>query len=119
MPGKLATRKGAAKEHLAEQFLNQQGLSLVQRNFRCKVGELDLIMTDQTTLVFVEVKFRNKNTYGSALESITLSKRKKLENAAAYYLMTHANPMDFCRFDVVAISGPQDTIEWVKNAFGA
>jgi putative endonuclease len=110
--------KGDDKERLAEDYLvTANGFSLIERNFLCKSGEIDLIMQDQDYLVFIEVRYRENREFGGALASITASKQKKLRRAAEYYLLQHfGNTPPACRFDVVGIEG-EDEIMWVKNAF--
>jgi len=109
--------KGDDKERLAEDDLAAKGFVLIERNFLCKSGEIDLIMKDQDYLVFIEVRYRKNNEFGGALASITAGKQKKLRRAAEYYLLQHfGNTPPPCRFDVVAIEG-QDEIMWIKNAF--
>ncbi|MFZ2450610.1 MAG: YraN family protein [Methylovulum miyakonense] len=109
----LAT--GEQAEQLAEKHLLKHGLKLVCRNFRCKHGELDLIMTDQQALVIIEVRYRKTDRFGSATESITPTKQARIIAATQTYLMANKiNPP--LRFDVVALSG-DGRLEWVKNAF--
>jgi putative endonuclease len=108
-------QQGADAEQQAYDFLLQQGLKPVCRNFRCKRGELDLIMLDGEILVIVEVRFRKSNMFGSAIESVTAKKRAKIIYATQYYLSTHA-VKNTVRFDVVAISAGND-LNWIKNAF--
>jgi putative endonuclease len=107
--------RGKSAEQQAHQFLINKGLKPVCQNFRCKQGELDLIMTDNKTLVIIEVRFRKTNKYGSALESITHTKQSRIIAATHIYLsaLKMDNPI---RFDVVAISGNGD-IDWIQNAF--
>ncbi|NOS88877.1 MAG: YraN family protein [Methylococcaceae bacterium] len=107
--------RGAKAEDQALAYLVRQGLKPVCRNFRCKQGELDLIMQDQHTLVIVEVRFRKTDRYGSAVESITPAKQSRIIAATHVYLssQTIAQPI---RFDVVALSG-NGKIEWIPNAF--
>lgn len=107
--------RGKSAEDQAHSFLLGNGLILVCRNYRCKQGELDLIMNDQKTLVIVEVRYRKSDTYGSALESVTPSKQSKIIAATQHYLSTLRVDCPV-RFDVVAISGNGD-INWIKNAF--
>ncbi|MCG8037173.1 MAG: YraN family protein [Candidatus Thiodiazotropha taylori] len=109
-------QQGEAAEQLAVDYLSRRGLKLVTRNFRCKVGEIDLIMREKRTLVFVEVRYRQSDDYGSALESITPSKQRKLLAAANLYLQK--NRIDqACRFDVVAINGSANKhTTWIKDA---
>lgn len=109
--------KGDDKERLAEDYLAAKGFALIERNFLCKSGEIDLIMKDQNYWVFIEVRYRKNKEFGGALASITAGKQKKLRRAAEYYLLQHfGNTPPPCRFDVVGIEG-QDEIMWIKNAF--
>lgn len=109
---------GAAAEQLAAAFLQRQGLKLVEANYRCRFGEIDLICNDQNTLVFVEVRLRGNETFGGAAASITAGKQRKLVLTARHYLQRlRAAPA--CRFDVVLLRGLRDNdIEWIRNAFG-
>ncbi len=116
----LAVDIGKKHEAIAEQFLIRQGLTLKERNYHCRRGEIDLIMNEADTLVFVEVRYRKHSAYGSASESVDLRKQQKLIKAAQYYLLKqyrHNEPP--CRFDVVAIEGnnPKNPLEWLPNAF--
>ncbi len=115
-----AARTGAWAEAEAAGYLQQQGLRLLARNFRCRAGELDLIMADGTILVFVEVRCRRSQRFGSALDSVTVAKRRRLLAAARAFLSRHAGPAGACRFDVVSVTkrnyGPD--FLWVKDAFG-
>jgi putative endonuclease len=107
---------GQQAEQQALDFLQSQGLKLQERNFRCKTGEIDLVMRDVETLVFIEVRFRQSNDFGRALETITYKKQRKLLATANRYLqMKHIDSA--CRFDIVALNGSGSTpIEWIKNA---
>jgi putative endonuclease len=107
---------GQAAEDRALAYLQQHGLTLRQRNFRCKGGEIDLIMQQQRALVFVEVRKRADTRHGGAAASVTAAKQARLIIAAQVYLQRFAMP-PACRFDVVAIDG--DTLTWLKNAFDA
>ncbi len=107
--------KGQTAEQQAYDYLLSQGLTPICRNFRCKLGELDLIMNDKGTLVIIEVRFRKNETYGGALESITAKKQGRIIRTTQYYLMTHTVDSPI-RFDVIAIS-PQQGLNWVQNAF--
>jgi putative endonuclease len=107
---------GQQAEQQALDFLQNQGLKLQERNFRCKTGEIDLVMRDAETLVFVEVRFRQSNDFGHALETVTQKKQRKLIASANRYLQV--NHIDSaCRFDIVALNGSGSApIEWIKNA---
>lgn len=110
---------GTAAEDLALHYLEAQGLTLVMRNFRCRTGELDLIMRDGGSLVFVEVRSRRYSRYGTPAESVTRAKQQKLLRAAAFYLQCQHLDLP-CRFDVVAIlrpAGAEPHIEWIRDAF--
>jgi len=109
---------GAEAEQLAATFLQRQGLKLVEANYRCRFGEIDLVCNDQKTLVFVEVRLRGSDAFGGAAASITASKQHKLVLAARHYLQQlRSSPA--CRFDVVLLRGLRDNdIEWIRNAFG-
>lgn len=108
--------KGSEAEDQARRYLNALGIAFVSRNYRCRCGEIDLIMRDDDTLVFVEVRYRKSAAFGSALESITQAKIRKLRLAAKTYLLEHRlNENQACRFDVMAIDGGD--IDWIKNAF--
>ena len=106
---------GAAKERLAERFLVEQGLRLVARNHRCRYGEIDLVMRDAETLVFVEVRYRRSSRFGTPAETVDRRKQRRLITAARHYLYLHPCPLP-CRFDVLGIGG-RDEIQWVRHAF--
>lgn len=111
--------RGEQAEQHACDFLISQGLMMVERNFRCSYGEIDLIMKDGKTLVIVEVRYRKNAKFGSALESVTRSKQMKIIAATEVYLNTLPNDdLMPIRFDVVGILGAVD-LQWVKNAFEA
>lgn len=107
--------RGESAEEQAHKFLLNKGLNPVCRNYRCKQGELDLIMTDQQTLVIIEVRFRKTDQYGSAVESVTRTKQSRIIAATHIYLSSQKTDRPV-RFDVVAISG-NGKIEWIQNAF--
>jgi putative endonuclease len=107
---------GSAGEDAALAHLEQNGLTLLQRNFRCKGGEIDLVMKERTTLVFVEVRKRADTRHGGAAASVTPHKQRRLILAAQIYLQRYKMP-PACRFDVVAIDGTQ--MNWLKNVIDA
>lgn len=114
---------GKAAEQVAAQFLQQHGLNLLETNYRCRFGEIDLIMRDGQVIVFVEVRLRGNASFGGAAASITHSKQKKLTRTAEHYLMHHGSAA--CRFDAVLFDAalsdglaPQH-VEWVRDAFEA
>ncbi|RUR42573.1 YraN family protein [Vreelandella populi] len=115
-----ARKRGAAIEQLAAQWLQQKGLSLVAQNHHVKGGELDLVMRDRETLVFIEVKHRVTTRYGHPLETVTPTKRQRLVRAATLYIGKHGLTSP-CRFDILAITGtpPDLDFQWEKAAFDA
>lgn len=108
--------EGDAAEDRALHYLQQHGLTLMQRNFRCRGGEIDLIMQEAAVLVFVEVRKRADTRHGGAAASVTARKQARLIIAAQVFLQRYRMP-PACRFDVIAIDG--NTIEWLKNAIEA
>lgn len=112
--------KGLNYEQEALDFLLNQGLILLTRNLACKMGEIDLIMLDQQTLVFIEVRFRQNNSYGGAIASITPAKYHRLQRTAHYFLPYLArkffqNQLPKCRFDAICIDGKSTEKIWLKN----
>ncbi|MDK2984714.1 MAG: putative endonuclease [Clostridia bacterium] len=109
---------GNEAEELARRKLISQNYQIIERNFTCKIGEIDIIAKDGDTIVFVEVRSRKNCNYGSPQETVNLKKQRKLRNLAQYYLKIN-NLMDAdCRFDVVAIVvEPQLNIEIIRDAF--
>lgn len=111
-----ADNQGLAAEKLAATFLTQQGLKLVVSNYHCRYGEIDLIMQEGNTLVFVEVRLRSNSRFGSAATSITPQKQQKLIRTAQFYLQQHAIQSP-CRFDAVLMHNADIAqIEWLRNA---
>lgn len=109
---------GQEAETLACHWLEKKGLKLLTRNYRCIFGEIDLVMRDNTEVVFIEVRKRSNVNYGSAVESVTFAKQRKLIKTAMHYLQKlHWFDKVQCRFDIVGISNGQ--IEWIKDAFSA
>jgi putative endonuclease len=107
---------GAAGEDQALEYLTKKGLVLVERNFRCKGGEIDLILQQDAMLVFVEVRKRSHMHYGGAAASVGRQKQARLISAAGLYLQRYRHPPP-CRFDVVAID--QNNLDWIPDAFQA
>jgi putative endonuclease len=113
---------GKHAEDLACQYLNQQGLRLLERNFNTRFGEIDLVMRDKDTTVFVEVRYRTHSDIVDPLSSIDQRKQLKLIRTARYYLQQKPNSaLSPARFDVIAITaqGAKHQIQWIKNAFEA
>lgn len=121
---------GDEAEQLACQFLENQGLTLVESNYRIKGGEIDLVMRDNQHLVFIEVRYRSNNSFGSGAESVDGRKQARLIKAASVYLLEKSSQTTQpARFDVMSISAAQPSsqsssklqpeIEWIKDAFQA
>ena len=115
--------RGQDAERACCKYLQQQGLKLLAKNYHSRRGELDLVMKDKDTVVFVEVRYRKNNAYGGALESITTSKQNKLRITAEQYLQQETK-LKNGRFDVVAMTEKVQNngshtyaFEWIKNAF--
>lgn len=110
---------GARAEYRARCYLEQAGLRFVAANMRVRGGEIDLIMKEGLTWVFVEVRYRRNDAFGNAAESVTLRKQRRLLHAAAVWLARRDGSFDTsaCRFDILAMTGYR--VEWVKDAFGA
>ncbi|MFJ3482338.1 YraN family protein [Pseudomonas sp. NPDC090202] len=120
-PGDPRHTAGREAEACALRHLQQHGLQLITQNWLCKRGELDLVMLDGDTVVFVEVRYRRHAGWGGALESVDFRKQEKLTLAAQSFLQREAQWADSpCRFDVVAINGDPGkapALNWLKNAF--
>jgi putative endonuclease len=112
---------GHTVEQQACAYLQRQGLRLVEQNYHCPAGELDLIMQHQDTLVFVEVRYRKSQDYGGALASVTPTKQRRISKTALHYLQKHKLfEKQSCRFDIVAVTpgNPQAfNFHWLQNAF--
>jgi len=108
-------KPGAQAEQIAAQFLQRHGLKLVESNYRCRHGEIDLILRDGTTLVFAEVRLRSRSDFGGAAASIDGRKQYRLILTAQHYLASLPSTPP-CRFDAVLLDGAGN-IEWLKNAF--
>jgi len=113
---------GKQAEARACEYLQARGLTLVERNYLCKRGEIDLIMQDKHSTVFVEVRYRRNDHFGSSAESVDWRKQAKLLATAEHYLQQHPKAaQSVCRFDVVALTteNGQQTIDWIIDAFQA
>lgn len=111
---------GDAIEARVADYLGTQGFDVKYRNFRCRSGEIDLIGMDENQLVFVEVRSKSRQDYGTAAESVNGRKQTKLIRTAQFFLVRYPEYSEMsCRFDVVAVTlgKPDPEIEWIKNAF--
>ena len=115
--------KGHAYEDKAEQFLISQGYKLREKNYYTRRGEIDLIMTRGTSLIFIEVRYRKNARFGSAEETITKTKQAKIVFSARHYITTHNLWHMNAQFDVVTLTPNQPDnslqLNWLKNAFTA
>lgn len=113
--------KGSCAESFAIQYLCDQGLSFISKNFHTRKGEIDLIMKDGDIFVFVEVKYRKSDNFGGAISAIPQSKQLKIKHSITFYLhQAGLNEYNTpCRIDVVALVGDitQPQVTWIKNAF--
>ena len=107
--------QGAAAEQAAALYLTERGLRVVERNFRVRGGEIDLICRDGATVVFVEVRLRRRADFGGAGASITAAKQGRVIMAARHWLARRGHCEASCRFDCVLMDG--NHIEWLKDAF--
>ena len=116
-------RIGGHAERRARDWLRERGLTTVAVNYRCRLGELDLVMLDGPTLVFVEVRWRRHGDYGGPLASVDARKQRRLTQAARHYLGHHPDQAQRpCRFDVLGLEPGDDgkiQYQWIQNAFYA
>jgi putative endonuclease len=113
-------KSGSHWEKTAESYLRSQGLKLLQRNFSSRFGEIDLIMRDGQTVVFIEVKYRKSNRHGSGADAVTFHKQGRISRTAAWYLAKNPHRAEsVCRFDVISINPNEkdQDIDWIKSAF--
>lgn len=112
--------KGNYGEKLALRYLLEQGLTLVEQNISSRFGEIDILMRDSQEWVFIEVRYRKSQYHGGGLESVNISKQRKLIRTAERYMQTHYKThFDSCRFDMIEISGEIESpvINWIQDAF--
>lgn len=107
---------GSLYEELAAGYLEKKGLRILEKNYRCRIGEIDLVAEEGRYLVFVEVKYRSSQSFGNPLSAVNRGKQQVISRVAAHYLLTHGKTMDApCRFDVIGFEGERPV--WVRNAF--
>lgn len=117
--------KGQAYEDIAYKYLSKRGMTLLERNFSCRFGEIDLVMRQHDTIVFVEVRYRAKASHGNAMESVHRSKQSKIIKAASIYMTAKELWGYDMRFDVLALNGrkkgifARPSIDWIPAAFQA
>ena len=113
---------GAELEMFAAKQMETQGCRIIEKNYSCKLGEIDIILQDKETLVFVEVRYRKQNKFGGAIASVDNKKQRKIIKTASLYLQSNKlTDKVACRFDVFAIQGNFSNLSynWVKDAFAA
>ena len=121
----MDTRKDTGKkgEEVALSFLRKKGYKILDRNFRCGFGELDIVAEKNNQIIFIEVRSCRSLNFGSPQESLNYFKKKRLTRLALFYLTSHNLKNVFCRFDVVAVVFEEgskiSSINLIKNAFGA
>ena len=110
-------KRGEQAEAIALRFLESKGLKLIEQNYRCRFGEIDLIMRDGQTTVFTEVRLRKSNAFGGALASVDSNKQRRILAAAHHYL-SEQRGSPICRCDVVLLNDVSEQgLEWIQNAF--
>jgi putative endonuclease len=111
-------RAGERAEQIAALYLQRKGLALIQSRYRCRWGEIDLVLRDRGTIVFTEVRLRHSRTFGGAAYSVDRRKQSRIIAAARHYLA--GKPENPCRFDVVLLERlDPPRIEWIRDAFSA
>ncbi|WP_243111936.1 YraN family protein [Butyrivibrio sp. CB08] len=111
---------GNTNEDLACNYLKEHGCRILERNFRCKLGEIDIIARDGPYLCFIEVKYRKDNSFGAPQEAVNYSKRRRISSVSRFYLYSKKISFDSpIRYDVIAVCASEGmlTFEWIKNAF--
>ncbi len=120
MDGRYRKEAGIAGEIAALAYLRDRGLQLIERNYRCRAGEIDLVMLDGATLALIEVRYRADASFGGAAASVIWRKQRRIVNAARHLLQSRAELRRHpARFDVIAVSPgrPALQIEWIRHAF--
>ena len=107
---------GTDKEFLALKYLTDMGYKIIKRNYRCKMGEIDLIAKKDNRIIFIEVKYRSTSKYGNSIEAVTYKKRQTIRNVAKHYLLNYYHTLDIpISFDVIGID--KQNITHIKNGF--
>ncbi|BDX02605.1 MAG: YraN family protein [Marinomonas sp.] len=116
---KVSKNNGQKAEQVAEKHLLKEGLRFIERNFFCRMGEIDLIFLDKDTYVFIEVRYRANAMHGSAAESLSTAKLKKVRNSAALWLQKNSKEHHASRFDAILFDEKIDSqhLTWLKAVF--
>ncbi len=111
--------KGYEYEETAKKYMLDKGFKILEENYCCRLGEIDIIAAKNGRLHFVEVKGRLNTFYGYPREAVTKAKQKRIINAAKYYFMLKGSYDEFCQFDVIEIIAENKEINYIENAFWA
>lgn len=107
---------GQENEYLALKYLTNKGYKIIKRNYRCKLGEIDLIAKKDDRIIFIEVKYRSNNRYGNSIEAVNKRKQQVIRNVARYYLLTNYHSLEIpISFDVIGID--KNNITHIENGF--
>ena len=107
---------GQENEYLALKYLTDKGYKIIKRNYRCKLGEIDLIAKKEDRIIFIEVKYRSNNRYGNSIEAVNKRKQQVIRNVAKYYLLTNYHSLEIpISFDVIGID--KNNITHIENGF--
>lgn len=107
---------GQENEYLALKYLTNKGYKIIKRNYRCKLGEIDLIAKKDDRIIFIEVKYRSNNRYGNSIEAVNNRKQQVIRNVAKYYLLTNYHSLEIpISFDVIGID--KNNITHIENGF--
>ena len=112
---------GAYWEERARKLIESRGATVIARNYTCRFGEIDLIALDIEWLAFIEVRYRSRSDFGSALASVSPAKQQKVLMTAQIFLASHEDYCNrYCRFDIIAFDGPRGSVsaQWLKRGFG-
>ena len=112
---------GAYWEQRARQLIVSRGATVIARNYTSRFGKIDLIVLDRDRLAFIEVRYRSRSNFGSALASVSPVKQQKVLMTAQMFLASHENYCNrYCRFDIIAFDGPRGSVsaQWLRGAFG-
>lgn len=110
-------KTGSLYERKAGEYLQEQGYEILEYNYRCRAGEIDIVAREGDYLVFCEVKYRKNDRKGTPLEAVTLKKQRTISRCAMFYIMERGLGGQPCRFDVAGITGSEGKVELVRDAF--
>lgn len=111
------SNKGYEYENIAKKYLLDSGFKIIEENYACRLGEIDIIAQKNSRIHFIEVKGRKNTEHGLPREAVTSTKQRKIKNAAKYYFLKKLNDDVYCQFDVIEIITDTNTINYIENAF--